>query len=133
MQREGEIKWIRDFNFSPFALFVRGKHTACLFLTAAAVLGIAFTPPPPLKTDEKCCQKAELGFTKCNFQNSDKEYSAYGVRTKQLFLPSKKKAEMNFTQSMGFAEGLYAITITLHILSFACRCHETGLIPVLFK
>ncbi len=26
-----------------------------------------------------------------------------------------QKAEMNFTQSMGFAEGLYAITITLHI------------------
>jgi len=34
-------------------------------LTAAAVLGIAFTPTrphPPLKTDEKCRQKAELGF-----------------------------------------------------------------------
>jgi len=27
----------------------------------------------------------------------------------------KKKAKMNFTQSMGFAEGLYAFTITLHI------------------
>jgi hypothetical protein len=27
----------------------------------------------------------------------------------------RKKAKMNFTQSMGFAEGLYAITITLHI------------------
>jgi len=26
-----------------------------------------------------------------------------------------QKAKMNFTQSMGFAEGLYAITITLHI------------------
>jgi hypothetical protein len=26
-----------------------------------------------------------------------------------------QKAEMNFTQSMGFAEGSYAITITLHI------------------
>jgi hypothetical protein len=26
-----------------------------------------------------------------------------------------QKAEMNFTQSMRFAEGLYAITITLHI------------------
>jgi len=25
------------------------------------------------------------------------------------------KAEMNFTQSIDFAEGLYAITITLHI------------------
>jgi len=35
-----------------------------VFLTAAAVLGIAFThtPNPPLKTDEKCHQKAELGF-----------------------------------------------------------------------
>jgi len=53
------------------------------FLTAAAVLGIAFTPPPPpLKMDEKCCQKAELGFAECNFQNSDKKYSAYGVPTK---------------------------------------------------
>jgi len=27
----------------------------------------------------------------------------------------RQKAEMNFTQSMGFAEGLYAITITSHI------------------
>jgi hypothetical protein len=26
-----------------------------------------------------------------------------------------QKAEMNFTQRMGFDEGLYAITITLHI------------------
>jgi len=64
--------------------------------------------------DEKCRQKAELGFAECNFQNLDKKYLAYGVHTKRLFLPSKK-AEMNFTQSMGFAEGLYAITITLHI------------------
>jgi len=81
------------------------------FLTVAAVQGIiAFTHTPhtPLKTDEKCCQTAELGFAKCNFQNLDKKYSAYGVHTKRLFLPSK--AEMN-----------------------ACRCHETGLIPVLFS
>jgi len=59
-------------------------------LAAAAVLGIAFThtpTAPPLKMDEKCCQKAEYGFAKCNFQNSDKKYSAYGVLTKQLFLP----------------------------------------------
>ncbi len=64
----------------------------CLFLTAAAVLGITFThthTPPPLKTDEKCCQKAELGLSEFNFQNSDKKFSAYGVRTKQLFLLSK--------------------------------------------
>ncbi len=27
----------------------------------------------------------------------------------------RQKAEMNFTESMGFDEGLYAITITLHI------------------
>jgi len=49
-----------------------------------------------------------------------------------MIVSAVKKAEMNFTQSMGFAEGLYAITITLHIaqLSFACRCHETGLIPI---
>jgi hypothetical protein len=26
-----------------------------------------------------------------------------------------QKAEMNFTQSMGFAKGLYAIAVTLHI------------------
>jgi len=76
-----------------------------VFLTAAAVLGITFTPHPPLKTDEKCRQKAELGFAECNFQNSDKKYLSYGGSTKQLFLPSK----------MGFAEGLYGITITLHI------------------
>ncbi len=34
-----------------------------------------------------CRKKAEYGFAKCNFQNSDKKYSAYGVCTKQLFLP----------------------------------------------
>jgi hypothetical protein len=88
------------------------------FLTVAALLEIAFTHThhPPQKMDEKFCQTAELGFAKCNFQNLDKKYTAYGVRTKQLFLLSK--AEMNFTQSMGFGEGLYhlyAITITLHI------------------
>ncbi len=106
-----------------------------MFLTAAAVLGITFTPPPPhpSKTDEKSCQKAELGFAQCNFQNSDKKYSAYmyGVCTKQLFLPSKK-AEINFTQSMGFAEGLYAITITLHIaqlcLPLSWNRSNTGLV-----
>jgi hypothetical protein len=32
-------------------------------------------------------KKAEYGLAKCNFQNSDKKYSAYGVCTKQLFLP----------------------------------------------
>jgi len=32
--------------------------------------------------DEKCHQKAELGFAECNFQNSDKKYLAYGVGTK---------------------------------------------------
>jgi len=62
-----------------------------------------------------CLFKLNWGFAKCNFQNLDKKYSAYGVRTERLlFLPSKK-AKMNFTQSMGFAEGLYAIAITLHI------------------
>jgi len=45
---------------------------------------------PPLKTDEKCRQKVELGFAECNFQNSDKKYSAYGVCTQRLVLPSKK-------------------------------------------
>ena len=48
--------------------------------------------------DEKCHQKAELGFAECNFQNLDKKYSAYGVRF------CRQKAEMNFTQSMGFAK-----------------------------
>ncbi len=40
---------------------------------------------------------------------------------------------MNFTQSMGFAEGLYAITITLHIAQLCLPLSRTGLIPVLFK
>jgi hypothetical protein len=73
------------------------SHLFSLFLTAAAVLGIAFThthtPHPPLKMDEKCRQKAALGFAECNFQNSDKKYSAYGVHTKQLFLLSKSQNE----------------------------------------
>jgi len=99
-------------------------------LTAAAVLGIAFTqtppPPPPLKTDEKCRQKAELGFAECNFQNLDKKYSAYGMRTKQLFLPSK--AEMNFTQSMGFAEGL--IICYYHYLTHSSALPAAVMKPV---
>jgi len=33
-----------------------------------------------------------------------------------MIVSAVKKAKMNFTQSMGFAEGLYAITITLHIV-----------------
>jgi len=72
------------------------------FLRAAAVLGIAFTHthPTPSKTDEKCRQKAELGFAECNFQNSDKKYSAYGVRTKRLFLTSKSRNE--FYPKYGF-------------------------------
>jgi len=41
-----------------------------------------FYPHPPLKMDEKCHQKAELDFAKCNLQNLDKKYLAYGVRTK---------------------------------------------------
>jgi len=48
--------------------------------------------------DEKCRQKAELGFAKCNFQNSGKKYLAYGVRTfNNCFC--LQKAQMNFTQS----------------------------------
>jgi hypothetical protein len=72
-----------------------------------------YIPHTPLKTDEKCRQKAELGFAECNFQNLDKKYLAYGVRTKRLFLPSKE-AKMNFTQSTGFAEGLLFIQ-SLHL------------------
>jgi len=34
------------------------------YLTVAAVQGITFTPPIPLKMYEKCCQKAEKGFGK---------------------------------------------------------------------
>jgi hypothetical protein len=42
-----------------------------------------------------CRQKAEMNFTqssfvKCNFQNSDKMFSACVVHTKQLFLLQKK-------------------------------------------
>ncbi len=71
-------------------------------------------PHPHLKTDEKCHQKAELGFAECNFQNSDKKYLAYGVVCALNDCFCRQKAKMNFTQSMGFAEGLYAFTITLH-------------------
>jgi len=69
------------------------KIITSIFLTEAAVQGIALTPPPPLKTDEKCHQKAKYGFAKCNFQNLNKKYLAYGVRTKQLFLASKSQNE----------------------------------------
>jgi len=58
-------------------------------------------------------KKAELGFAEYNFKNLDKKFLAYGVRTNDCFC--RLKAEMNLTQSMGFAEGLYAITTTLHI------------------
>ncbi len=71
------------------------------FFTAAAVLEIAFTntPHPPLKTDEKCRQKAELGFAECNFQNLDKKYSFYGVCTKPVvlnLLGFKSRLKTNF-------------------------------------
>jgi len=43
-----------------------------------------------------------------------------------------QKAKMNFTQSMGLAEGLYAITITLHIaqlcLPLSWNRSNTGLV-----
>jgi len=108
------------------------------FLTVAAVLVITFMPPPLWKRMKNvikklnwvlpnvtskiwtksiwtmvwalsncfCCQKAEMnftqsmGFAKCNFQNSDKKFSAYGVRTKQLFLQSKSRNE--FYPKYGF-------------------------------
>jgi len=63
--------------------------------------------------DEKCCQKAELRFAKCNFQNLDKSIRPMVYTLNDCFCC--QKAKMNFTQSMGFAEGFYAITITLHI------------------
>jgi len=117
-----------------------------VFLTAAAVLGIAFTPlpTPSLKKDEKCYQKAELGFAECNFLNSDKKYSAYGMRTKNCFCC--KKAEMNFTQSnfknmdkqqsaygvlSKFLKDYMLLPLPYTQLIFACRCHETSLTPVL--
>jgi len=78
-------------KFKSYRLFCYYDREPSMFLTAAAVLGITFTPPPPhlSKTDENFCQKAELGYAQCNFQNSDKKYSAYmyGVCTKRLFLP----------------------------------------------
>ena len=58
-----------------------------LFDSGSCTRNCFYTPHPPLKTDEKCHQKAELGFAKCNFQNLDKKYLAYGVCTKRLFLP----------------------------------------------
>jgi hypothetical protein len=33
---------------------------------------------------KKVIKKAKYGFAKCNFQNSDKKYLAYGVRTKAI-------------------------------------------------
>jgi len=63
--------------------------TQMIFDSGSCTRNLLYTPPPS-KMDEKCHQKAELGFAKCNFQNLDKKYSAYGVCTKRLFLPSKK-------------------------------------------
>ncbi len=60
-------------------------QTKLLFDIGSCTRTCFYTPPPaPSKMDKKCHQKAELGFAKCNLQNSDKKYSAYGVRTKQL-------------------------------------------------
>jgi hypothetical protein len=47
-----------------------------------------------------------------------------------MIVSAVKKAKMNFTQSMGFAGLLLPLPYTL--LSFACRCHEISLIPVVF-
>ena len=64
-------------------------------MTAAAVLGIAFTPPGPypLKIEENCHEKAETSFAKGNFQNLDKKHLADSVHAKQLIPLSKSGME----------------------------------------
>ncbi len=87
-----------------------------LFLTAAAVLGIAFTHThthPPLKTDEKCHKKLNWVFPNVTSKILTKNIRPMVCALNDCFCC--KKAEMNYTQSIRFAEGLYAITITLHI------------------
>jgi len=83
----------------------------------AAVLGIAFTPHPPLNTDEKCCQKAELGLAECNFQNSEKSFWPMVCALNHCFCC--QKAEMNFTQSIVFAECNFKIR-TKNIRPMVC-------------
>ncbi len=77
MRRKGWFEFRKGDNkyqfSSLFAFFDSGSCTRNRFYTHTH---------PPLKPDEKCRQKAELGFAGFNFQNLYKKYSAYGVRTK---------------------------------------------------
>jgi len=108
-----------------------------LFESGSCTRNRFYTPHPPLKRDKKCRQKAELGFAKCNFQNLDKKYSAYGVRTKWLFLPSKKKPKWILPKVWVSLKGLYAITITLHIiqlcLPLSWNRSNTGLVIIVLS
>jgi len=83
-----------------------------------------------------CCQKAKMIFTQSNFKNMDKQQSAHGVRAKQLNQSWKR----TFSTSGALSETLSTYRKINHYffcllpytwLSFACRCHETSLIPFL--
>jgi len=60
-----------------------------------------------------CRQKPEMNFTQSNLKNMDKQQSAYGVLSK-------------------FLKDYMLLPLPYTYLSFACCCHEIGLIPVLF-
>ena len=63
-----------------------------------------------------CCKKGEINFTQSDFKNMDKEQSAYGVGTKQLY--QCWKCTFSFSGALRLSQlinRLYAITITLHI------------------
>ncbi len=100
-------------------------------MTAVAVLGITFThtPHPPLKRMKNVVKKQNWVLPNVTSKIRTKSIRPMVCALNNCFC--RQKAKMNFTQSMGFSEGLYVITITLDIAQLSCRCYETGLIPVL--
>ena len=54
----------------PFDLDIKST----LFDSGSSTRNCLYTPSsPPLKMDEKCCQKAESSFAKCNFHNFEQK------------------------------------------------------------
>jgi len=89
-------------------------HLLRTFLTPVAVLRIAFTPPtPPQKRMKNVAKKLNWVLLNVTSKIQTKSIRPMECTLNDCFC--HQKAKINFTQSMGFAEGLYAITNTLHI------------------
>ena len=82
---------VNFINILQAAFFVQ-KCFELLFDNGSAVLRetLTHTPPHPQKMDGKSHQKTKYDFEECGLQHLDKQHSAYGVWTKQLFVSLKR-------------------------------------------